>query len=257
MTLPCPAGTARHRYYHCIIPQAWQQAKAWPRRVSAPKQRSPHGGDEPDVFRTPGRHRRELRHTGRAKAKHRLALAKAPLAESTRHPLTPTASIDRSSTVYSPCKSPVLGGSAAGPCLWLGFDVHPPHEHGVGALRFVPIGAVEGIDRGRPKSRSLPPAAILGAWGPRENGGQFPKKGFSRDRSLERVRAEPAVPPAGWQGKQGAAEGSERWLLRVRKIVKRRGPFSVPRRACQPFLMGKAPDFLLSPATTPKSGAPL
>ena len=78
MTLPCPAGTARHRYYHCIIiPQAWQQAKAWPRRISAPKQRPPHGGDEPDVFRTPGRHRRELRHTGRAKAKHRLALAKA------------------------------------------------------------------------------------------------------------------------------------------------------------------------------------
>ena len=42
-------------------------------------------------------------------------------------------------------------------------------------------------------------------------------------------------------GKTGRAKGAERWLLRVRKIVKRRGPFPVPRRACQPFLMGKAP----------------
>ena len=198
---------ARHRYYHCIIPQAWQQAKAWPRRVSAPKQRPPHGGDEPDVFRTPGRHRRELRHTGRAKAKHRLALAKAPLAESTRHPLTPTASIDRSSTVYSPCKSPVLGGSAAGPCLWLGFDVHPPHEHGVGALRFVPIGAIEGIDHGRPKSRSLPPAAILGAWGRGKTEASFPKRDSQEIDPLSGCGQSPLFPPQDGRGSRELRKG--------------------------------------------------
>ena len=64
-------------------------------------------------------------------------------------------------------------------------------------LRFVPKGTVEGIDGGRLTSRSLPPAAFweTGTGGER---GRFPKKGFSRDESLERVRAEPAVLPAGW-----------------------------------------------------------
>src|SRR5699024_8487096 len=43
------------------------------------------------------------------------------------------------------------------------------------------------------------PAAcgVLGT-GLREDGRRFPKKGFSRVWTLERVRAEPAVLPAGW-----------------------------------------------------------
>ena len=47
-------------------------------------------------------------------------------------------------------------------------------------LRFVPKGTVEGIDGGRLKRRSLPPAAVLGdgAAGKRR---PVPKKGFSRD----------------------------------------------------------------------------
>ena len=68
-------------------------------------------------------------------------------------------------------------------------------------LRFGPNGAVEGIDGGKPTSRGLPPAAFEG----RERGKAeaVPKKGFSRDESLERVRAEPAVLPAGWLRKRG------------------------------------------------------
>ena len=63
-------------------------------------------------------------------------------------------------------------------------------------LLFVPNGVVVGVDGGKPTSRGLPPAAFEG----RERGKAeaVPKKGFSRDESLERVRAEPAVPPAGW-----------------------------------------------------------
>ena len=46
-------------------------------------------------------------------------------------------------------------------------------------LRFVPKGAVKGIDGGRPTSRGLPPAALGdGAAGKRR---PFPKKGFPRD----------------------------------------------------------------------------
>ena len=39
---------------------------------------------------------------------------------------------------------------------------------------------------------------LRGKWLP------FPKKGFSRDESLERVRAEPAVLPAGWREKRSS-----------------------------------------------------
>ena len=53
-----------------------------------PKQRPPHGGDEPRVFPALGRQGRKLRCAGRAKAEARLARAKAPAAESTRHPFT-------------------------------------------------------------------------------------------------------------------------------------------------------------------------
>ena len=140
------------------------------------KQRAAHGGDEPDVFHAPGGHGHELSFTGRAEAEDRFAFAKAPAAESTRHTLTPTASIDRSSTVYSRCKSPVPGGRAAGQRRWLGFDAHPPHEQGVGVLRFIPVGAVEGVDGGRPTSRGLPPAAVFGDGATEES--PVPQKGI-------------------------------------------------------------------------------
>ena len=41
---------------------------------------------------------------------------------------------------------------------WLEVDERPPHEQGAGVLRFVPNGAVERIDGGRPTSRGRPPA---------------------------------------------------------------------------------------------------
>ena len=84
-------------------------------------------------------------------------------------------------------------------------------------LRFVPNGAVVGVDGGKPTSRGLPPAAL-------GDGGAvkrlpLPKMGFSRVWTLERVRAEPAVPPAGWWGDETAAgrvescdfAGAESW----------------------------------------------
>ena len=59
-------------------------------------------------------------------------------------------------------------------------------------LRFGSVGAGMGVDGGRPTSRGLPPAAL----GDEATGKRppFPKKGFSRVWTLERVRAEPAGP---------------------------------------------------------------
>ena len=57
-------------------------------------------------------------------------------------------------------------GRPAGPAAssrWLGIDERPPHEQGAGALRFGSVGAVEGVDGGRPTSRGLPPAAVFGS----------------------------------------------------------------------------------------------
>ena len=105
-------------------------------------------------------------------------------------------------------------GSAGGQCRWLHADAYPPHEQGAGVLRFVPVGAVKRVHGGRPTSRGLPPAAVWetgkrGRWPP------FPKKGFSRVWTLERVRAEPAGLPAGRQGERAARE--ERFALDTRK----------------------------------------
>ena len=79
-------------------------------------------------------------------------------------------------------------------------------------LRFVPNGAVVGIDCGRPTSRGLPPAALwgMGAAGKRL---PLPKMGFSRVWTLERVRAEPAGLPAGWFGNEAATGRAECWEL--------------------------------------------
>ena len=46
--------------------------------------------------------------------------------------------------------------------LRLGVDAPKPHEQGAWVLRFVPNGAVVGVDGGKPTSRGLPPAAVLG-----------------------------------------------------------------------------------------------
>ena len=80
-------------------------------------------------------------------------------------------------------------------------------------LRFVPNGAVVGVDGGKPTSRGLPPAAL-------GDGGAvkrlpLPKMGFSRVWTLERVRAEPAVLPAGWWGVKRRREGRRDGLLRA------------------------------------------
>ena len=65
------------------------------------------------------------------------------------------------------------------------------------------------------------------------------------------MRAEPAVLPAGWQGKQGVRKERNAGLYLRGKAVAglaripapdvRRWPFPVPRRACLPYLIGKAP----------------
>ena len=95
----------------------------------------------------------------------------------------------------------------------------------------------------------------MGKWLP------FPKKGFSRDETLERVRAEPAGLPAGWlrenrgrggagtpdfAGMEKAAKGRRLVLRACRECLPQKARAvnaapPVPRRACKPFLMGKAP----------------
>ena len=84
----------------------------------------------------------------------------------------------------------------------------------------------DGGDGGKPTSRGLPPAAF---WGMGEMEGCLPspKKGFPRDGSLGRVRAEPAVLPAGQQGENAAAVETGEGLR-------------VPRRADKAPLMRKA-----------------
>ena len=94
---------------------------------------------------------------------------------------------------------------------WLEVDAHPPHAQGAGVLRFGSVGAGMGVDGGKPTSRGLAACDVGGrSYGETT---AVPQKGFSRDESLERVRAEPAGLPAGWQGKQGVAEGTGSWLL--------------------------------------------
>lgn len=97
--------------------------------ASTAKQRPPHGGDEPGIFRASGRYGCKLRHAGWAKAEKRLAIAKVPSAESTRHILTPTVSIDHSSTVYSPGR-PRVHGRAGGICPQGGFGA----RQGIGSI---------------------------------------------------------------------------------------------------------------------------
>ena len=105
-------------------------------------------------------------------------------------------------------------------------------------LRFVPVGAVERVHGGRPTSRGLPPAVFWGKLLP------FPKKGFSRVWTLERVRAEPAVPPAGWLRGFGG-------LMERRRVCFRSS--GAPART---FLMGKPFLHPTLPRDKPKSGAP-
>ena len=69
---------------------------------SVPKQRPPHSGDKPRVFRALRRYARQSRCAFRAQAEKRLALAEALVAECTGHAITPDAIVDRSSSVYSP-----------------------------------------------------------------------------------------------------------------------------------------------------------
>ena len=107
----------------------------------------------------------------------------------------------------------VRADRADGHCRWLHGDADPPYEQGAGLLRCVPFGAMVRVDGGRPTSRGLSPAAFWGTGDGKT--GLFPKKGFSRVWTLERVRAEPAVLPAGWQGERAARE--ERFALDTRK----------------------------------------
>ena len=101
-------------------------------------------------------------------------------------------------------------------------------------LRFVPVGAVERVHGGRPTSMGRPPAAFWGKLLP------FPKKGFSRVWTLERVRAEPAVPPAGWLRGFGG-------LMERRRVC-----FRSSGAPARPFLMGKPFLHPTLPRDTPK-----
>ena len=91
-----------------------------------------------------------------------------------------------------------------------------------------------GVDGGRPTSMGRPPAAFWGKLLP------FPKKGFSRVWTLERVRAEPAVPPAGWLRGFGG-------LMERRRVC-----FRSSGAPARPFLMGKPFLHPTLPRDTPK-----
>ena len=73
--------------------------------------------------------------------------------------------------------------------------------------------------------------SACGSFGGWETGrwGRLPPKGFSRVWTLERVRAEPAVLPAGWRGMR-RREGRRDGLLRAQKGWKRRGKLGLGAR---------------------------
>ena len=74
-----------------------------------------------------------------------------------------------------------------------------------------------GENRWRQAQEQGPAACgVLGDGGCGEKRLPSPKKGFSRDGSLERVRAEPAVLPAGWLRGTGGCGGDEKLALGAR-----------------------------------------
>src|SRR5699024_2421272 len=96
----------------------------------------------------------------------------------------------------------------------------PPHEQGAGVLRFVPNGAVERVDGGRPTSRGRPPAAFWGR-GDGENGRWFPKRDSQGSGPLSGCGQSPPFSPRDVWGMKAVAGrvGSCPW--RARKGRKR------------------------------------
>ena len=120
-------------------------------------------------------------------------------------------------------------GSAGGQRRWREADAHPPHEQGVGVLRFVPVGAVVEVDGGRPTSRGRPSAAFLGTTGSpkRDSQGMDPLSGCGQS------------PP--FSPRDGGRNAAASWSV-GRCVLP-------PRRAVRPFLKGKPLRKQLSPAT--------
>ena len=157
----------------------------------------------------------------------------------------------------------VVQGGAAGPParrLRLRVDANPPHEQGAGLAAFRSEWGESACRRRQVHEQGLAACGGLGdgavgKWLP------FPKKGFSRDESLERVAGRARRSPRGrlrenrgrggagttgfcghGKGRKGSAAGlarMPRMFAQKARAVNAAPP--VPRRACKPFLMGKAP----------------
>ena len=130
-----------------------------------------------------------------------------------------------------------------------------------------------GYRRRQVHEQGLAACGVLGRRGDGGDVGRFPKKGYPRDWSLGRVRAEPAGLPAGWLRKRGGRGKSGQFSPRAKRPPSPRAPgasasprrmrsnkqsgFSPSsRRACQPFLKGKSPHKQHFSANQPKPGAP-
>ena len=118
-------------------------------------------------------------------------------------------------------------------------------------LRCVPVGAVKGNRRRQAQAQE--PAACGGFWGtgPRGNGGRSPKRDSQGMNPLSGCGQGPPFSPRDGRGNRELQKGRNAdFYLRGKAVAGlahipapdvRRGPFPVPRHACLPYLMGKAP----------------
>ena len=120
-----------------------------------------------------------------------------------------------------------------------------------------PAGAV-GSDstHARPTSRGRLPAAV-GGRGLRGNGRHFPKRDSQGFGPLSGCGQSPPVSPRDGHGKTVGVEGAKRCAGCSQRNARASMQFLFPvfGRACQPFLMGKAPQLPALPRDTPKTGA--
>ena len=123
-----------------------------------------------------------------------------------------------------------------------------PHEQGAWMLLCVSGGAVRVQTAASPRAGTCR-LRRLGRRGDGKTGemARFPKKGYPRDWSLGRVRAEPAVLPAGWRGNMAVAGRAAR-RSSPRAAKRGKGAFSPIRRHAQRRTCISIPCRLRSPS---------
>ena len=120
----------------------------------------------------------------------------------------------------------------------------------------------KGSRRRQAHAQGLPPAAFWGTG--TGGGGPIPQKGIPKGLIPWAGAGRARRSPRGMPGEMGRAEGRNAGFCGRKRAVASVAPIpaldvrrdSIPRRACLPYLMGKAPQLSTLSAMSPKSGAP-